>query len=245
MAMNSGTTRSSMASSRVPAWSSLPQKTAAGFAARRSAVAVWVSSSWANARGSPAEAAKRRISQSSAGSTAWRSLLATPSGPRPRPTTQSVDTANRPTAFRPARVRSSQRQSLAKTAAVSARKLEVDEGMLGQRQIEGRRARHDGETGCKMGNEQLTHAPAAGPVEVLKRLVEEQQGRAVQQRPGEAHPLTHARGEQSERSLARHFEQREQLVAALVGDATQTGEEAQVLDGGELVVEREVRRHVA
>src|SRR6187549_1661152 len=96
-----------------------------------------------------------------------------------------------------------------------------------------------------MRDEQLADARDTRRVEVLKRLVEKQQRRSMEQCPGKAHALAHAGGEQPERPLRRHLELLEQLAAAFAADAPQAGEEPQVLGGGELVVEREIGRDVA
>jgi hypothetical protein len=92
--------------------------------------------------------------------------------------------------------------------------------------------------------QQLAAEPAAGVVEVLERLVEQQRPRPVEQRPGPAQPLEHPRRQRPRRAVVRQPHPVEKRGGALGLHPPQPGEELEVLERGQRLVEGEVGSQV-
>src|SRR4051794_40778300 len=72
-------------------------------------------------------------------------------------------------------------------------------------------------------------------VQVLERLVEEEEPRPVEEGPAPAQALPHAGGEGAGQAVAGETHPGEELGPPRRGDAAQAAEEGEVLGGGELL----------
>src|SRR6185295_12253215 len=133
--------------------------------------------------------------------------------------------------------------SLANTAAASDAQLEVFRCMV---EVQGGGVRHHGQPSIfEVLGEQRARFLLAGAVEVLKRLVQQQEPRRVEQGPGPAQPLPHAGRQGACHAVERQPQPLEDGVAPLRARPPQPGEEVQVLLDRQLLIEGEVRRHQA
>src|SRR6185312_16780705 len=89
--------------------------------------------------------------------------------------------------------------------------------------------------------EELAGDALAGSVEVLERLVEQQEAGRVEQGEAPAQPLPHAGGEIARQPVEREIQPAEDAEAPSGRYPPQSGEEGQVLLHRELGVEGEVR----
>ena len=139
-------------------------------------------------------------------------------------------------------MRSSHRHSLTNTAVASAAQVEAAGHTV---DLQGAGVGDDGEAAGQVLGEQLAGDPLAGGVEVLERLVEEEEARPVEEGPGPAQALPHARREGAGAAVGRQPHAVEQVEPARQLGAAQAGEEGEVLGDRQLAVEGEVGRDEA